>query len=91
MYAESWVRLELQSARPVGAVSPSWFVGTVDVACISADSSVASTLVIASGLHWCCHSFHNTSSAQTCPPCVGLGSDTPANSCSRHSLCWLAV
>ena len=47
----------------------------VDVARHSSDSSVASTLVVASGSRWSCHSFHNAGSKQTCLPCVVLGSD----------------
>ena len=40
-----------------GTVSASWFVGTVDAAYNSGDSSVASTLLVASGLCWSYHSF----------------------------------
>ena len=50
----------------------------VAVARNSRDSSVASTLVVASGLRWSCHSFHSAGSKQTCSPCVGLGSDPAA-------------
>ena len=50
-------------------MSSSRFDGTADVACNSTDSSVASTLVVASGLPWRCHSVHNAENQVTFSSC----------------------
>ena len=65
----------------LGTVSSSRFIGTLDVACNSRDSSVASTRAVASGYHWSCHGFHIAGSKHTCSSCVCLGSNTTSNSC----------
>ena len=93
-YAEPWVLLGLPSARrkqrdetiEVGELSALRGM-LVAVARNSRDSSVASTLVVASGLRWSCHSFHSAGSKQTCSPCVGLGSDSCCEKSVNDTFC----
>ena len=73
-YAEPLFLLDLPPVRrkqrnesiTVGEVSAlRGLLGQFDVACNSCGSSVASTLVVASGLRWSCQSFQNACSKQT--------------------------